>query len=572
MIQNDIRKLVAYGVQTGLVPMEDVVYTTNRLLELFALDEMDVSGEGEELTAEGQAAGGQVAGMVAEGQAAGGQVAGMTAAEGQVAGTTAGGQAVGMTAAEGLAAGTVSEGAQPVEMAQASALEEILGRMCDYACEHGLIAEDSVVYRDLFDTKIMGMLMPRPSEVIRRFRELYETESPMAATDYYYKLSKDSDYIRRYRICKDMKWIASTQYGDLDITINLSKPEKDPKAIAAAKNAKQSGYPKCLLCRENEGYAGRVNHPARQNHRIIPVTINGSQWGFQYSPYVYYNEHCIVFNFQHVPMKIDHAAFCKLFDFVKQFPHYFVGSNADLPIVGGSILSHDHFQGGHYEFAMAKAPVERQFAVHGFEDVEAGVVKWPMSVIRLSGTDTDRIIALADMILDKWRGYTDEGAFIYAYTGNEPHNTITPIARKRGEKFELDLVLRNNITTEEHPLGVYHPHAKLHHIKKENIGLIEVMGLAVLPARLKDEMAQLKAAMLSGANLREDAVLAKHADWVDEFSSKYGNIDVGNIDSVIETEIGLVFMEVLEDAGVYKRTPEGQEAFGRFIQYVSNGQ
>lgn len=522
MIQNDIRKLVAYGVQTGLVPMEDVVYTTNRLLELFELDEMDVS---EEVLEEGK----------------------------------------GSVPIEAAAAD-----AQSTEMAQAAVLEGILGRMCDYACEHGLIKEDSVVYRDLFDTRICGMLMPRPSEVIRRFRELYETESPMAATDYYYKLSKDSDYIRRYRICKDMKWVAPTQYGDLDITINLSKPEKDPKAIAAAKNAKQSGYPKCLLCRENEGYAGRINHPARQNHRIIPVTINGSQWGFQYSPYVYYNEHCIVFNFQHVPMKIDHAAFCKLFDFVKQFPHYFVGSNADLPIVGGSILSHDHFQGGHYEFAMAKAPVERQFTVRGFEDVAAGVVKWPMSVIRLSGKDTNRIIALADVILDKWRGYTDEEAFIYAYTDNEPHNTITPIARKRGEDFELDLVLRNNITTEEHPLGVYHPHAKLHHIKKENIGLIEVMGLAVLPARLKDEMAQLKAAMLSGADLREDAVLAKHADWVDEFSAKYEKIDSGNIDNVIETEIGLVFMEVLEDAGVYKRTPEGQAAFDRFIQCISN--
>ena len=522
MIQNDIRELVAYGVQTGLVPMEDVVYTTNRLLELFELDEMDVSEEGLE---------------------------------------------------EGTGSGPIEAAAadaQSAEMAQAVMLEEILGRMCDYACEHGLIKEDSVVYRDLFDTRICGMLMPRPSEVIRRFHELYETESPRAATDYYYKLSKDSDYIRRYRICKDMKWVAPTQYGDLDITINLSKPEKDPKAIAAAKNAKQSGYPKCLLCRENEGYAGRINHPARQNHRIIPVTINGSQWGFQYSPYVYYNEHCIVFNFQHVPMKIDHAAFCKLFDFVKQFPHYFVGSNADLPIVGGSILSHDHFQGGHYEFAMATAPVERKFTVRGFEDVAAGVVKWPMSVIRLSGKDTNRIIALADVILDKWRGYTDEEAFIYADTDNEPHNTITPIARKRGENFELDLVLRNNITTEEHPLGVYHPHAKLHHIKKENIGLIEVMGLAVLPARLKDEMAQLKAAMLSGADLREDAVLAKHADWVDEFSAKYEKIDSGNIDNVIETEIGLVFMEVLEDAGVYKRTPEGQAAFDRFIQCVSN--
>ena len=496
-IQSDIRKLVQYGVITGLVPEEDVIFTTNRLLELFGLEDLEET-------------------------------------EGQIS-------------------------------MQENELETVLRSMCDYACEKGLIPEDSIVYRDLFDTKIMSMLMPRPSEVIRKFWELYE-KSPETATDYYYKLSQDSDYIRRYRVCKDMKWIAPTKYGDLDITINLSKPEKDPKAIAAAKNARQSGYPKCLLCRENEGYAGRVNHPARQNHRIIPVTINDSQWGFQYSPYVYYNEHCIVFNSRHIPMKIDHAAFCKLFDFVKQFPHYFVGSNADLPIVGGSILSHDHFQGGHYEFAMAKAPVERSFAVKGFEDVAAGVVNWPMSVIRLSGRDTDRIIALADVILGKWREYTDEAAFVYAYTDNEPHNTITPIARKRGENYELDLVLRNNITTEEHPLGVYHPHAKLHHIKKENIGLIEVMGLAVLPARLKGEMARLKQAILEGADLHADETTAKHADWVEEFKPRYQEINASNIDSVIETEIGLVFMEVLEDAGVYKRTEEGQKAFDRFLQ------
>lgn len=501
MIQTYIKKLVSYGVQTGLVPQEDVIFTTNRLLELFGLDELEDSDT-------------------------------------------------------------------DVTMRE-DELEEVLSGMLDYAFEKGLMAENSIVYRDLFDTKIMSMLMPRPSEVIRRFTELYENVSPQAATDYYYKLSRDSDYIRRYRICKDQKWVTSTKYGDLDITINLSKPEKDPKAIAAAKNAKQSGYPKCLLCKENEGYAGRVNHPARQNHRIIPVTINNSQWGFQYSPYVYYNEHCIVFNSQHVPMKIDHAAFCKLFDFVKQFPHYFVGSNADLPIVGGSILSHDHFQGGRYEFAMAKAPVERSFTVAGYEDVKAGIVNWPMSVIRLSAADTDRIIALADVILEKWRSYTDETAFIFAETEGEPHNTITPIARKRGELYELDLVLRNNITTEEHPLGVYHPHAKLHHIKKENIGLIEVMGLAVLPARLKEEMALLKEAILTGADLRADQVLAKHADWVEEFKPKYEQIDASNIDQIIQEEIGLVFMEVLEDAGVYKRTPEGQEAFDRFVTSLS---
>ena len=509
MIQTDIKKLVSYGVQTGLVPEEDVIFTTNKLLELFGLDELEADGE-EKI---------EDAGKAAENNAM-----------------------------------------QPQE------LEAVLGRMMDYAYEHGIMAENSIVYRDLFDTKIMSMLMPRPSEVISKFEELYEKKSPQAATDYYYKLSCDSDYIRRYRICKDMKWVAPTKYGDLDITINLSKPEKDPKAIAAAKNAKQSGYPKCLLCRENEGYAGRVNHPARQNHRIIPVIINDSQWGFQYSPYVYYNEHCIVFNSQHAPMKIEKATFCKLFDFVKQFPHYFVGSNADLPIVGGSILSHDHFQGGHYEFAMAKAPIERTFTVGGFEDIEAGIVNWPMSVIRLSGTDTDRIIGLADVILKKWRGYTDEAAFVYAETDGEPHNTITPIARKRGDRYELDLVLRNNITTEEHPLGVYHPHAKLHHIKKENIGLIEVMGLAVLPARLKSEMAQLKEAILAGKDLRADEVLEKHADWVEEFAPKYDKIDASNIDEIVEKEIGLVFMEVLEDAGVYKRTEEGQKAFDRFVK------
>ena len=496
-IFDNIRKLTAYGILTGLVPEEDKIYTINRLLELFQLQEIDDSEE-------------EVCVSVED-------------------------------------------------------LEEILAEMLDYAYEAGLMQENSVVYRDLFDTKIMGMLVARPSEVIRTFRALY-AENPKKATEYYYKFSCDTDYIRRYRIRKDKKWIASTEYGDLDITINLSKPEKDPRAIAAARNAKQSSYPKCQLCRENEGYAGRLNHPARQNHRIIPITIQGSEWGFQYSPYVYYNEHCIVFNGQHVPMKIDHNTFCKLFDFVKQFPHYILGSNADLPIVGGSILSHDHFQGGHYEFAMARAGVERSFTVPGFEDVAAGVVKWPMSVIRLSGEDTERIIALADKILDAWRGYSDEAAFIFAETDGEKHNTITPIARKRDDRYELDLVLRNNITTEEHPLGVYHPHAKLHHIKKENIGLIEVMGVAVLPARLKGEMEALKEAVLTGKDIRKDEVLAKHADWVEEFSAKYDKIDEENIDTVIEKEIGLVFMQVLEDAGVYKRTAEGQEAFDRFIK------
>ena len=448
-----------------------------------------------------------------------------------------------------------------------SDLEKILKELLDYACEAGVLESDSVVYRDLFDTKLMNCLMPRPSEVTAEFWKRYE-ESPQAATDYFYKLSQDSDYIRRYRVCKDLKWKTATRYGDLDITVNLSKPEKDPKAIAAAKLAKQSGYPKCLLCMENVGYAGRVNHPARNNHRIITLTINGSRWGFQYSPYVYYNEHCIVFNGQHVPMKIDKAAFIKLFDFVKLFPHYFLGSNADLPIVGGSILSHDHFQGGHYTFAMAKAPIEKHFQMEGFEDVEAGIVFWPMSVLRLRGKDSDRLIDLADIVLKAWREYTDEAAFVYAETDGEPHNTITPIARKNGDMFELDLVLRNNITTEEFPLGVYHPHQELHHIKKENIGLIEVMGLAVLPSRLKKELADLGQAILEGRDIRADEELAKHADWVDEFLPKYASITAENVDQILQEEVGLVFARVLEDAGVYKCTEEGRAAFGRFLASV----
>lgn len=446
-------------------------------------------------------------------------------------------------------------------------LPVILEEMLDYAAENGLLEENTVTYRDILDTKIMGIFVERPSIVIQKFNTLYD-ESPKKATDYFYKLSQDSNYIRRYRVKKDMKWIASTKYGDLDITINLSKPEKDPRAIAAARAAKQSSYPKCQLCIENEGYAGRVNHPARQNHRIIPVTIQNSQWGFQYSPYVYYNEHCILLNAEHVPMKIDRSAFLKLFDFVKQFPHYFVGSNADLPIVGGSILTHEHFQGGNYEFAMAKAGVEKKFTVKGFEEVEAGIVTWPMSVIRLSGTEILPVVDLADHILGHWRDYTDEAAFIFANTDGEPHNTITPIARKRGDRYELDLVLRNNITTEEHPLGVYHPHANLHHIKKENIGLIEVMGLAVLPARLKHEMELLEQAIVTGADIRSIDEIEKHADWVEEFSKNYEDINADNVHNIITKEIGDVFMKVLEDAGVFKRTEEGQKAFGRFIDSI----
>lgn len=448
-------------------------------------------------------------------------------------------------------------------LADGTELEETLNELTDYAVKKGLTGGSSVVYRDLFDTRLMGVLTPRPSEVLRTFRDRY-AESPKAATDWYYAFSQNTNYIRRSRIARDVKWKTKTAYGDLDITINLSKPEKDPKAIASARNAKQSGYPKCQLCRENEGYAGRVDHPARENHRVIPVTIQDSSWYFQYSPYVYYNEHCIVFNSQHIPMKIERGTFAKLFDFVRQFPHYFVGSNADLPIVGGSILSHDHFQGGHYTFAMAKAPVERNFTVKGYEDVQTGIVKWPMSCIRISGPDTERLVDLADHILRAWRSYTDASAFVFAETDGVPHNTITPIARRRGDLYELDLVLRNNITTEEHPLGVFHPHAELHHIKKENIGLIEVMGLAVLPARLKGEMAGVRSAILGGSDIRADEKIAKHADWVDAFRKNYEKIDETNIDAILQDEIGKVFLHVLEDAGVFKRTAEGQAAFDRF--------
>ena len=494
MIYNSIKKLVTYGLETGLITEEDKIFTTNELLELLKLDEYE----------------------------------------------------------------------EPEETYTDVDLEATLGEILDYAAENGLLESNSVVYRDLFDTKVMGLLTPRPHEVIRKFQELY-AQSPKAATDAYYKFSQDTDYIRRYRIARDRKWVTSTAYGDLDITINLSKPEKDPKAIAAAKLAKQSGYPKCQLCMENIGYAGRTNHPARQNHRVMPITVNGKPWGFQYSPYVYYNEHCIVFNSEHTPMKIERDTFAKLLDFVRQFPHYFVGSNADLPIVGGSILSHDHFQGGGYEFAMAKAPIEMTFAIKGFEDVVTGIVKWPMSVIRLQSAKIDRLVDLADHILTAWRGYTDEAAFIFAETDGEPHNTITPIARKRGDLFELDLVLRNNITTEEHPLGVYHPHAELHHIKKENIGLIEVMGLAVLPARLKSELELLAEYMVEGKDIRSNEVLEKHADWVEEFAPKYQSFTKENVMDIIQKEVGIVFMKVLECAGVYKYDEKGRKDFQKFI-------
>ena len=454
----------------------------------------------------------------------------------------------------------------PSEEPQSEDLEEILAGMLDYAVEKGL-CDDGITARDIFDTRIMGAITPMPREVIGIFDYLY-MQDPVLATDWYSKFSCDTDYIRRYRIAKDMRWKYDSEYGEMDITINLSKPEKDPKAIAAAKNAPQTAYPKCQLCVENEGYAGRMNHPARANHRIVPIEVCGESWCLQYSPYVYYNEHCIVFNSKHVPMKIDRSAFAKLLSFVGSFPHYFVGSNADLPIVGGSILSHEHFQGGHYTFAMETAPVEQELSFAGFEDVQAGIVKWPMSVIRLNGSNPERIADLADKILTLWRGYSDESVGVIAFSGGEPHNTITPIARRRGDAYELDLVLRCNITTEEHPLGVFHPHGDKHHIKKENIGLIEVMGLAVLPSRLKGELTALAEAMAEGKDIAADEILAKHAQWAAELREQY-TFTAENALDILLKETGKVFAEVLEDAGVYKNTAEGRSAFLKFVDYVN---
>lgn len=453
-------------------------------------------------------------------------------------------------------------------IALSSDLEAILQFIDDYACDRGLIEENSVVYRDLFDTRVMNCFVRRPSEVIRIFNEKYAV-SPKEATDFYYEYSKNSDYIRTYRIAKDIKWVYESEYGDIDITINMSKPEKDPKAIAAARNAKQSSYPKCLLCVENEGYAGRINHPARENHRIIPIRILGKEWGFQYSPYVYYNEHCIVLNREHTPMTINREVFEKLFDFIRQFPHYVIATNADLPIVGGSILSHEHFQGGNYSFAMSRAVIEKEVVFKGFEDVEAGILKWPMSVIRIRSTSQERLVDLADKILGAWREYIDEEAFIFAKTNGEPHNTITPAARFANGKYELDLALRNNITTEERPLGVYHPRNEYHHIKKENIGGIEVMGLAILPSRIKSEMELLARCIIEGKDIRSFDELLKHADWAEEFIPKYeGKINEENVDEILKAEIGKVFVKVLEDAGVFKRDKKGREYFMKFIESV----
>lgn len=505
-VYQDIKALVIYGLAAGLVEERDTIYTQNRLLEILGLD--------------------------------------------------------GFPDDEG----NIDLSSIERNKAEGAALEGILSRLLDWASKNGKLAGEGVVFRDLFDTKLMAVLTPPPSVVTAKFESLRQ-RSPKEATDWFYRFSQDTDYIRRYRVIKDLKWQTPTEYGSLDITVNLSKPEKDPKAIAAAKSAPQGGYPKCLLCKENEGYAGRVNSPARGNHRIIPLMLNGEEWALQYSPYVYYNEHCIVFNCLHTPMKICHATFCRLLDFITQFPHYTLGSNADLPIVGGSILSHDHFQGGHYEFPMARAQVEETFALKSFPAIKAGIVKWPMSVIRLDSAERDALVEAADAILEKWRDYTDEAAFVYAETDGVPHNTITPIARRRGELYELDLVLRNNITTKEHPLGVYHPHAELHHIKKENIGLIEVMGLAVLPARLKTEMAILADALIEGSNVAADERIAHHAQWAASLPYRKG-MNHGEVEEMLRHEVGAVFSKVLEHAGVFKRDEAGKAAFNKFVSIL----
>ena len=445
-------------------------------------------------------------------------------------------------------------------------LPDILKTLTDFAVQKGLCADTSES-RDIFDTELMNCLTPRPSSVIERFWREY-SESPEKATEYYYRFSGDTNYIRRDRVARDRRWKVNSEYGEIDITVNLSKPEKDPRDIAAAGRTASVAYPLCQLCVENVGYAGRIGHPARANHRVIPLSLCGEDWFLQYSPYVYYNEHCIVFNKLHVPMKISAGTFAKLFDFVRQFPHYFVGSNADLPIVGGCILSHDHFQGGRYTFAMEKAETEHDFAVEGFEDIACGIVKWPLSVIRLRGKDSERIVALAKRILEKWRSYTDESAMIYAQTEGVPHNTITPIARRRGEDYELDLCLRNNLTTEEHPMGLYHPHAQRHHIKKENIGLIEVMGLAVLPSRLQSELELLEEYIAEGKDISSNESIAKHALWAQTFAPKLNGEPRETIRSALEQEVGKVFLQVLEDAGVFKRDEKGKKAFLRFIESI----
>lgn len=446
----------------------------------------------------------------------------------------------------------------------------ILENILEWAYENNVLEYNSPVYRDLLDTKIMNCFMPRPSEVRKKFYEKYH-EDPRQATDYYYDLSKSSNYIRTDRIKKNMVWKTETDFGELDITINLSKPEKDPKAIAAAKNIKSTSYPKCLLCKENEGYAGRVNHPARQNHRVIPIELSEEEWFLQYSPYVYYNEHSIIFKGEHDPMKISKKTFDRLLEFTEQFPHYFIGSNADLPIVGGSILSHDHFQGGNYEFPMAKAPVIYNYEVDNFPEIEIGVVKWPMSVIRLKGKVRDDIAKLAELILDKWKSYSDEELDILSYTGDTPHNTITPIARKRGELLELDLVLRNNRTSEKYPYGIFHPHDEVHHIKKENIGLIEVMGLAVLPARLRDELEGVEKYLLNTElDVECETDLEKHSDWLRNIQKKYTNLNEDNVKEILRKEVGRKFEIVLQHAGVFKNDEKGKKGIIRFLESIND--
>ncbi|MGL5693498.1 MAG: UDP-glucose--hexose-1-phosphate uridylyltransferase, partial [Peptostreptococcaceae bacterium] len=443
----------------------------------------------------------------------------------------------------------------------------ILDNLLDYAYENGILESNSPVYRDLLDTKIMSLLMPRPSEVVKEFNKKYEINKE-SATNYFYELSKSCDYVRSNRIAQNMTWKSSTEYGDLDITINLSKPEKDPKAIAAAKNMKSSSYPKCLLCKENVGYAGRINHPARQNLRIIPFTLCEGEWNLQYSPYSYYNEHCIVFSSEHEPMVINKNTFDRNLEFIEKFPHYFIGSNADLPIVGGSILTHDHYQGGKYEFAMAKAEDVFEFKINGYEDVNMSIIKWPLTVVRISCENRHRLSELAQIILTHWRSYSDEEVGVYAYTEKTPHNTITPIARKRDNKYELDLVLRNNRTNEEHQDVIFHPHKELHNIKKENIGLIEVLGLAVLPARLKYELEEIKEYLLDKSkesNMKEVEHLKIHLDWFNKIKSKYESFNEDNIDSIIEDEVGIVFTNVLEHCGVFKWDDSGKEAMNKYM-------
>ena len=512
--QEAVKGLAVYGLRTGLIGADDAVYTMNRLLEMMKLEpEGEFPGE------------------------------------------------LPASAAEGSCCAGGPDGND-----EADVLEGLLKVLLDDAEARGVIG-GGIAERDLFDTKLMSCLTPRPAETIRTFNELYK-DSPQKATDWFYKMSCDSDYIRRYRIRRDRKWTAPTKYGAFDITINLSKPEKDPKAIAAALLKKQSSYPKCLLCHENEGYAGRLDHPARQNLRQIPMMLGGEQWYMQYSPYVYYNEHCIVLSGEHKPMKIERLTFRRLLEFVQMFPHYTIGSNADLPIVGGSILTHEHFQGGHYTFAMERAGIRESLTFPGFEDIKAGIVNWPMSVIRLDGPNPARLEELADRILTAWRGYSDPEAEVLAETDGTPHNTISPIARMRDGMFELDLALRNNRTTEEYPLGIFHPHQELHHIKKENIGLIEVMGLAILPPRLLDEMDALAGGIIEGADLRADPKTAAHADWAEKIMKKYGAVDAGSIREILKKEIGIAFSEVLEHAGVFKDTEAGRKQFRKFAESV----